>query len=91
MSLVALEAAAAGTPALISDQCGFADIVTSAGAISAAPDVDGLSRALALMLAPETDLRAMGQRARGFVLERYAWPIIAAQLKGHLAHACSRL
>jgi glycosyltransferase involved in cell wall biosynthesis len=84
MSLVALEAAAAGTPVLISDQCGFADIASSAGAVVATPDVEGLSRGLSTMLAPETDLRAMGEKARAFVLERYAWPNIATQLAGHL-------
>ena len=84
MSLVALEAAAAGTPVLISDQCGFSDIASSAGAVVAPPEVDGLSRGLAVMLAPEIDLRAMGEKARAFVLERYAWPNIATQLVGHL-------
>jgi glycosyltransferase involved in cell wall biosynthesis len=84
MSLVALEAAAAGTPVLISDQCGFVDIASSAGAVVVPPDVEGLSRGLSIMLAQETDLRAMGEKARAFVLERYAWPHIAAQLAGQL-------
>ncbi|MGD0390421.1 MAG: glycosyltransferase [Tepidisphaeraceae bacterium] len=88
MSLVALEAAAAGTPVLISDQCGFADIASSAGAVVAPPDVEGLSRGLAIMLAQETDLRAMGEKARAFVLERYAWPNIATQLAGQFERVC---
>ena len=88
MSLVALEAAAAGTPVLISDQCGFADIASSAGAVVAPPDVEGLKRGLSVMLAQETDLRAMGEKARAFVLERYAWPNIATQLAGQFERVC---
>jgi glycosyltransferase involved in cell wall biosynthesis len=88
MSLVALEAAAAGTPVLISDQCGFAEIASSAGAVVAPPDVEGLKRGLSVMLAQETDLRAMGEKARAFVLERYAWPNIATQLAGQFERVC---
>ena len=88
MSLVALEASAAGTPVLISDQCGFVDIASFGGAVAASPDVEGLSRGLGVMLAPGTDLRAMGRSACAFVLENYAWPNVTARLVAYLARIC---
>jgi glycosyltransferase involved in cell wall biosynthesis len=85
MSLVALEAAAAGTPVLISDQCGFNEIRASGGGVVVTADVRGLSGGLSDMLGEGADLCEMGSKLKSFVLETYAWPNVAGKLRDYLS------
>jgi len=85
MSLVALEAGAAGTPVLLTDQCGFNDVQTFGGGRVVTADVEGLRDGLQDMLADGADLVGMGQKLRNFVLASYAWPTVAKQLSEHLS------
>jgi glycosyltransferase involved in cell wall biosynthesis len=90
MSMVALEAAAVGTPVLLTDRCGFDEVEEIGGGLVVSADVDGLAAGLAKMLDGREDLRLMGQRLRGFVLARYAWTNVALHLRNHLAYLAGR-
>jgi glycosyltransferase involved in cell wall biosynthesis len=82
MSIVALEAGATGTPVLLTDRCGFAEVAGAGGGLVVPATVDGLARGLLDLLLHGTDLGAMGARLRRLVLARYTWDRAAA---GYLA------
>jgi len=80
-----LEACAAGTPVLISEQCNMPEVAAYAagrvvpiGAGSAAAMAIGLRE----MLADPVALREMGGNARRMVRERFAWPTVIGRLDG---------
>ncbi len=86
MSMVALEAAAMGTPVLLTDRCGFDEVEEIGGGLVVPADIDGLAAGLAKMLDGNSNLPLMGERLRSFVLSRYAWASVALQLRSHLIH-----
>jgi glycosyltransferase involved in cell wall biosynthesis len=85
MSMVALEAAALGTPVLLTDRCGFDEIQEVGGGLVVSADTNGLAMGLTKMLGEGGNLPFMGERLQGFVLREYAWPKVAAHLRDHLA------
>ncbi|MBN8942264.1 MAG: glycosyltransferase [Rhizobiales bacterium] len=85
MSLVALEAGAAGLPVLLTDQCGFDDVANIGGGAVVAATAEALAEGLVQLLTDRSALPAMGQRLRDHVARRYAWPAVAAELRDHLA------
>lgn len=84
MSLVALEAGAAGTPVLLTDQCGFNEVAAVDGGRVVGVSVGELSNGLREMLSAPERLPAMGDRLHALVMRRFAWPAIASQLAAHL-------
>ena len=87
--MVALEAAATGTPVLLTDRCGFDEVEQIGGGLVVSADIDGLAAGLAKMLDDGTDLHLMGEKLRSFVLTRYAWADVARQLRSYLAQAAA--
>lgn len=85
MSVVALEAAAVGTPVLLTDRCGFDEIAEIGGGLVVAADQQALAEGLRVMLSDQAALRHMGERLRRFALERYTWPIVARRMLDHFA------
>jgi glycosyltransferase involved in cell wall biosynthesis len=86
MSLVALEAAAVGTPVLLTDACGFDEIERAGGGRVVPPTVAGLAQGLTAMLADPGSLPLMGARLRDFAVAHYGWPTVVQQylaLAGH--------
>jgi glycosyltransferase involved in cell wall biosynthesis len=83
MSLVALEAGAAGRPVLLTDQCGFDEVDEFGGRVVPA-SVEGIGRGLSELLTHDADLAGRGRRLRAFVLERFAWPRVAGLLLAHM-------
>jgi len=81
MSIVALEAGAAGTPVLLTDCCGFGAVADAGGGLVVPATVDGLAGGL-LELLGGADLGAMGASLRRLVLDRYTWDRAAGD---HLA------
>lgn len=73
MSIVALEAGAAGTPVLLTDRCGFGEVAEAGGGLVVPATVDGLARGLVELLGPGADLGAMGASLRRLVLDRFTW------------------
>ena len=85
MSVVALEAAAVGTPVLLTDRCEFDEIAEIGGGLVVAADQQALAEGLRAMLSDQAALRQMGERLRRFALERYTWPIVARGMLDHFA------
>ena len=86
--LVALEAAAAGTPLVVSDTGGLREIVHDGVTGLRVPpdDAPALSAALDRLLSDEVTARRLARAARAAV-SSYRWPTVAAQLGDIYARA----
>lgn len=73
MSIVVLEAAAAGIPVLITDQCGFNDVEVIGGGVVVPATIEGLEAGLRAMMRRRDRFGAMGQRLRQYAIEGYSW------------------
>jgi glycosyltransferase involved in cell wall biosynthesis len=73
MSIVVLEAGAAGLPVLITDQCGFDDIAAIKGGIVTEATPDGIYGGLVEMLGQGAAIGGMGDNLRQYVTERFMW------------------
>ncbi|UCI34532.1 glycosyltransferase family 4 protein [Mesorhizobium sp. B4-1-4] len=80
MSLVALEAGVAGTPVLLTDQCGFDEIESVGGGLVVQATVEGLRGGLRSMLAERESLSTMGQALQAHIRGKFTWPSIADRL-----------
>ena len=79
--LVALEAAAAGTPLVVSDVGGLRELVehNRTGLRYAAGDVAGLADAVSAVLADQVSARRMARAARAVVERDHSWDRVAAR------------
>jgi glycogen(starch) synthase len=79
--LVALEAAAAGTPLVVADVGGLREFVEhgTTGLRFAAGDVAGLADAVSALLSDEVLARRLARAARAVLAERYSWSSIAGR------------
>jgi glycogen(starch) synthase len=79
--MVALEAAAVGTPAAVADTGGLAEIVESGvtGVKFAVRDPEALADAVSSLLLDREFARTLARRARRRVREEFNWPAIAAK------------
>ena len=75
MSIVALEAGIAGTPVLLTDQCGFQEVKNVGGGIIVPASLEGLTKGLLLLDMAEKSgtLLMMGEKLRNFVKANYTW------------------
>lgn len=76
MSIVVLEAGVAGTPVLITDQCGMNEIESIQGGKVVPASVDGLQAGLMEMLTDTKSLKSMGFNLGKFVRDRYLWHVV---------------
>ena len=79
MSIVVLEAGICGTPALITDRCGFEVIVEAGGGRVVEASSEALRAGLAEMLSAQGELPAMGRSLRHFTQENYLWESVVKQ------------
>jgi glycosyltransferase involved in cell wall biosynthesis len=77
MSIVALEAGICGTPALMTDQCGFAEIRTVDPRLEVPASVEGLAGGLLALLDGTDACETIASDWRDFVVQKYAWTSIA--------------
>lgn len=76
MSIVVLEAGAAATPVLITDQCGFNEVEQIGGGRVVSASVKGIADGIEWMI--ETgELKSMGQRLNEYVVSNYKWSGVA--------------
>ena len=81
LSMVILEAMAAGLPVIVSKGCNFSVPPRIGCGLVVERDVDELADALsALLRLPKGRLRAMGLLGRDYVEQRYSWSAIAGQM-----------
>jgi glycosyltransferase involved in cell wall biosynthesis len=91
MSLVALEAGAAGCPVILTTACGFNDVAAHGG-LTVPPDVEGLAAAiLAAVRWSDAERTARGVQLRRYVEQRFDWdtllPRYEAVLGGVTGHS----
>jgi glycosyltransferase involved in cell wall biosynthesis len=80
MSIVVLEAGAAGIPVLITDQCGFDDVERIGGGLVVKAEVTAIAEGLAAMLNAPQMLPESGRRLRELVRQKFTWDVAASQL-----------
>ena len=79
MTIVALGAAASGTPILLTDRCDFRELQDAGGGLEVECSVEGLEEGLRQLLKDPVSLKIMGQKAQEFVLSQYQWAHICRQ------------
>lgn len=79
-SMSVLEAMASGLPCVITTGCNFPEAAAAQAAHVVDIDADAIAKALIDCLGDVPAAKAMGDRARQFVLNHYTWDQIAAQL-----------
>jgi glycogen(starch) synthase len=87
--MVALEAAAAGTPLVVADTGGLREIVEHGitGLRFAPGDVGELAAAVTSVLCDEVQARRLARDARDVVGRKFSWPTVAARTAGVYARA----
>ena len=73
MSIVVLEAGAAGTPVLATDKCGLDMIEKSGGGRIVPASAEGIAQGLRQLLSSSGDLIPMGKKLMQFVHDRFVW------------------
>ncbi len=86
--IAALEAIAAGVPAVLSRGVGLADAVEEAGAgVVCERTPEAFAVAVTYLLAHPEVARAMGERGRRLAADRFSWPAIATSMR--LVYECA--
>ncbi|MCO4317108.1 glycosyltransferase [Phyllobacterium sp. 21LDTY02-6] len=85
MSLVALEAGAAGIPVVATDQCGLSAIEEVDAGLICNCEVVSIAHALVIMLG-SSQRRQQGRRWQAYVLRNYSWSAIADDLVAIAEH-----
>jgi glycosyltransferase involved in cell wall biosynthesis len=75
-----LEAMAAGTPVVVTKTCGWTDVEAHGAGYRVDHRPDAVAGAVACLIGDPDAARAMGERGRGLVASRYAWPRVAEAL-----------
>jgi len=73
MSIVALEAGICGTPVLLTDQCGFPQILAVDSRLEVPATIEGLSAGLASLLSSPENLAVVGEKMQEFVESKFTW------------------
>ena len=79
MTIVALEAAASGTPVLLTKQCDFDELQEAGGGLAVEASVEGLEFGLRKSLSNPEELKQMGIHGKEFVLKKYRWDYVCKQ------------
>lgn len=76
-----VEAMACGTPVIAFDTCGLPDIVShqETGWLANAFDTEDLAKGIQWVLEDESRNRSLGRTARLSAVEKYSYPVVAAQ------------
>jgi len=82
MSIVALEAGICGTPVLLTDQCGFGEILAVDPRLVVLATSEALAAGMLTLLENTDDLNEIGLRTKLFVQCRYAWSTIISAYIG---------
>jgi glycosyltransferase involved in cell wall biosynthesis len=80
MSIVVLEAGAAATPVLITDQCGFDMVEETGGGMVVAASAPAIAQGLRSMLSSAERLPQMGLSLQTLVQNEFTWDVAASRL-----------
>lgn len=75
--IVVLEACACGTPVIVTDRCGIADMIDGQVGLVVAYNKDALSKAILAILNDDKKRREFGERGKLLVREKFNWEKIA--------------
>ena len=81
LSMAALEALAAGLPAILSPGCNLPEVGEVGAGLIVEPQVEPLAAALRELLPDANRRAAMGSAGRALVRERFTWASVAAQME----------
>lgn len=81
-SLTVLEALACGTPVIVTDRCGIADIIDGQVGLVVPYDKDQLSNAILRILSDDIMRREFRKRGKLLVREKFNWEKITEQIEG---------
>jgi glycosyltransferase involved in cell wall biosynthesis len=82
-SMAILEAAAAGLPILLTEECNFPELAAAGAAIEVPAGLTGASEGLSRLLAlTDLEREEMGSRGLELVRRSYTWPAIAREMLG---------
>lgn len=79
MSIVVLESGIAGTPVLLTDQCGFDDVAVVKGGVVVPASVERLHEGLMAVVSDPGQLQEMGKNLEEYVREKFLWEHAAKQ------------
>lgn len=77
--ITVLEAMACGTPVIVTDRCGIADVIGGQAGLVVPHDKEQLQHALLHMLSDDKIRRQSGESGKLLVGERFGWAIIAQE------------
>ncbi len=75
MSLVVLEAGALTRPVLLTDQCGFDEVMQVNGGLVVTATVQGIEEGLMELLSPESRLDSLGMNLKDHIAAHYTWDL----------------
>ena len=81
MSIVVLEAGVCGTPALLTDQCGFNQIVDEEAGWVVPATIEGLSNGLDKVLSNMGDAESAAIKIKEYVLTNFSWDVIVQEYR----------
>ncbi|MBF2066448.1 MAG: glycosyltransferase [Calothrix sp. C42_A2020_038] len=80
-SMSVLEGMASGLPCIITKGCNFPEAANTKTAIVVDIESDAIANGLIACLSNPEQAKAMGERARKFVFEKYTWDKVASQMQ----------
>jgi glycosyltransferase involved in cell wall biosynthesis len=91
MSIVALEAGICGTPVVMTDQCGFSELVEAGGGLEVGVNDECLADVLLELMDDKHRLEVMGNKAQSFIRDNYTWEIAAKRHRQLCHEVCENL
>jgi poly(glycerol-phosphate) alpha-glucosyltransferase len=80
--MTVLEAWSYGKPVLMTPECNLPEGFATEAAVRLGINVESITKALEdLFRSPHSALRAMGEKGRGLVATRFAWPEIGQEMR----------
>jgi len=79
--ITVLEACACGTPVIVTDRCGIADVIDGQAGLVVSYDKDELSNAIRRVLSDDKIRLQFGEKGKLLVREKFNWEKITAQVE----------
>jgi len=91
MSIVALEAGICGTPVVMTNECGFSELVEAKGGIEVPVDSIMLADSLKKLMLDADLIFQMGLNAKNFININYTWEIAAKKHRNLCEEVCQEM